>query len=68
MEENLIPVISTIGTDSNGQAYNINSDAVAASLAAALKAERLLYLTDVEGLLEDVSDPKARYPKLIFQV
>ena len=64
MEENLIPVISTIGTDSSGQAYNINSDAVAASLAAALKAERLLYLTDVEGLLEDVSDPASKLSEI----
>ena len=64
MEENLIPVISTIGTDSSGQAYNINSDAVAASLATALKAERLLYLTDVEGLLEDVSDPASKISEI----
>ena len=64
MGENLIPVISTIGTDSNGQAYNINSDAVAAALAGSLKAERLLYLTDVEGLLEDVSDPASMISKI----
>ena len=64
MEENLIPVISTIGTDSNGQAYNINSDTVAAALAGSLKAERLLYLTDVEGLLEDVSDPESKISKI----
>ncbi len=64
MEENLIPVISTIGTDSNGQAYNINSDTVAAALAGSLKAERLLYLTDVEGLLEDVSDPASKISKI----
>ena len=64
MEENLIPVISTIGTDSKGQAYNINSDTVAAALAGSLKAERLLYLTDVEGLLEDVSDPTSKISKI----
>ena len=64
MEENLIPVIATIGTDSNGQAYNINSDTVAAALAGSLKAERLLYLTDVEGLLEDVSDPESKISKI----
>ena len=64
MEENLIPVISTIGTDSNGQAYNINSDTVAAALAGSLKAERLLYLTDIEGLLEDVSDPASKISKI----
>ena len=64
MEENLIPVISTIGTDSKGQAYNINSDTEAAALAGSLKAERLLYLTDVEGLLEDVSDPTSKISKI----
>jgi len=64
MDENIIPVISTIGTDSKGQAYNINSDTVAAALAGSLKAERLLYLTDVEGLLEDVSDPTSKISKI----
>ncbi len=64
MEENLIPVISTIGTDLNGQAYNINSDTVAAALAGSLKAERLLYLTDIEGLLEDVTDPASKISKI----
>ena len=64
MEENLIPVISTIGKDSNGQDYNINSDTVAAALAGSLKAERLLYLTDIEGLLEDVSDPATKISKI----
>ena len=66
MEENLIPVISTIGTDSSGQAYNINSDAVAASLAAALKAERLLYLTEefISLIIQRLF--KAKYEKQHF--
>jgi acetylglutamate kinase len=53
----LVPVISTIGSDEAGQAYNINADVVAGAIAAAVDAARLIYLTDVDGLLEDVSDP-----------
>ncbi|MCS5677178.1 MAG: hypothetical protein NZ600_06565, partial [Acidimicrobiales bacterium] len=55
--ESLIPVVSTIGADLTGQSYNINADTAAAALAAALGAERILYLTDVEGLLADIRDP-----------
>jgi len=57
LAENMIPVISTIGSDLEGQAYNINADTVAGALAAALHAEKVIYLTDVPGLLEDPSDP-----------
>ena len=56
LAEQLIPVVATIGSDSEGQAYNINADLAAAAIAAALKAEKLVYLTDVPGLLTDVSD------------
>ncbi|GMQ85343.1 MAG: acetylglutamate kinase [Acidimicrobiia bacterium] len=59
LAEQLIPVISTIGTDGEGQAYNINADIVAGAIAAAVDAARLIYLTDVDGLLEDVSDPES---------
>ena len=57
LAEELIPVVSTIGADETGQAYNINADAVAGALAEALGAEKLIYLTDIEGLLGDVADP-----------
>lgn len=57
LAEELIPVVATIGSDSSGQAYNINADVAAAAIAEALRAEKLVYLTDVEGLLRDVSDP-----------
>jgi acetylglutamate kinase len=57
LAEDLIPVVSTIGSDATGQAYNINADAVAGALAEALGAEKVLYLTDVEGLLADLHDP-----------
>jgi acetylglutamate kinase len=56
LAENLIPVISTIGTDEAGQALNINADAVAGAVAAELMAEKVLYLSDVPGLLRDVDD------------
>lgn len=56
LAEDLIPVVSTIGADASGQAYNINADAVAGALAEALAAEKLIYLTDVAGLLADVTD------------
>ncbi len=57
LAEDLIPVVSTIGGSAEGQAYNINADTVAGALAVALGAEKVIYLTDVPGLLADVSDP-----------
>lgn len=56
LAEGLIPVISTIGADTAGQAYNINADTVAGAIAASLDAEKVIYLTDVAGLLADVDD------------
>lgn len=53
----LVPVVSTVGSDSDGQAYNINADAVAGAIAEALDAQKLIFLTDVAGLLCDVADP-----------
>jgi acetylglutamate kinase len=55
--EGLIPVVATIGADAAGQAYNINADTVAGALAVALQAEKLIFLTDVEGLRADPKDP-----------
>ena len=52
-----IPVISTIGADGTGQAFNINADSAAIAIAEALDAEKLIYLTDVPGVLTDVDDP-----------
>lgn len=57
LAQNLIPVIATIGSDASGQAYNINADTVAGAIAEALGAEKLVYLTDIEGLRREVSDP-----------
>ena len=55
--EELIPVLATIGSDAEGQAYNINADTVAGAVAEALGAEKLVYLTDVVGLLSEVGNP-----------
>jgi acetylglutamate kinase len=55
--EDLIPVVATIGSGVGGQAYNINADAVAAAVAEALGAAKLVYLTNVAGLLREVGDP-----------
>jgi len=57
IEDEFIPVVATIGTDGLGQAYNINADVVAGAIAEALGAEKLVYLTDIEGLRRDVDDP-----------
>lgn len=57
LAEGLVPVIATIGADRRGQAYNINADTVAGAIAEALKAEKLVFLTDVEGIRSDASDP-----------
>ena len=57
LKEDLIPVVSTIGADADGQAYNINADAVAGALAAAIGAPKLVFLTDVPGVLADPDDP-----------
>lgn len=52
-----IPVISPIASDDNGQPYNTNADVAAAATAAALRARRLVFLSDVPGLLADPADP-----------
>ncbi|CAN5849476.1 acetylglutamate kinase [soil metagenome] len=55
--DEFIPVIATIGTDDTGQAYNINADTVAGAIAEAVSAEKLVYLTDIDGLRGGVDDP-----------
>jgi acetylglutamate kinase len=48
-----VPVISPVGLGEDGEGYNINADAAAAEIAIALKSEKLIYLTDVAGILEN---------------
>lgn len=56
IEDGYIPVIATLGCDEAGQPYNINADSAAARIAAELKAENLISMTDVRGLLRDKDD------------
>mgnify|MGYP004456528727 FL=1 len=57
LEKGYIPVVSTIGCDKEGNAYNINGDTAAAYIAGALNAKRLIMMTNVNGILEDQNDP-----------
>ncbi|MBL6629565.1 MAG: acetylglutamate kinase [Ilumatobacteraceae bacterium] len=59
IDDEFIPVVATIGVDDHGRSYNINADTVAAEIAVALGAEKLVYLTDIEGLRRDVDDPSS---------
>ncbi len=56
-DKGLVPVVATVAAGPGGQPYNVNADAAAGALAAALGAEKLVYLTDVEGLYADLDDP-----------
>jgi len=56
INEELIPVIATMGVDVLGQVYNVNADAVAGAIAHAMQAEKLVYLTDVAGIYADYPD------------
>ncbi len=64
LEENYIPVIATVGIDAEGQVYNINADTAAAEIASALNAENIITLTDIPGLLRDVSDAESLIPEI----
>lgn len=57
LAEDVVPVVATIGSDGEGQAYNINADTAAGAIAEALGAEKLVYLTNIEGLRLNVDDP-----------
>ena len=63
-ESGYIPVISSVGTDEMGQSYNINADTAAAAVATALKAEKLIFLTDIDGVRADAEDPSSLFPVL----
>ncbi|NMA83361.1 MAG: acetylglutamate kinase [Epulopiscium sp.] len=64
IEDDFIPVIAPIGTDTKGNTYNINADYAALAIASALQARKLIFLTDVEGVLADVSDGNSLISKL----
>jgi acetylglutamate kinase len=64
LAQDLVPVVATIGSDETGQAYNINADTAAAAIAVALEAQKLVFLTDVEGIRADRTDPSSLLSQL----
>ena len=64
LDAGFTPVIAPIGTDDLGQSYNINADFAAVHIAKALKARKLVFLTDVSGVLHDVKDPQSFIPEM----
>ena len=64
IRDEYIPVVASIGVDETGQSYNINADLVAGALASALEADKLIYLTDVDGIYRDLEDEDSLIPVL----
>ena len=64
IEKEYIPVVSTVGCDKEGNVYNINADTAASYIAGAMKAERLITMTDIPGILRDVNDPDSLIKKV----
>lgn len=62
LNDGYIPIIATVATSANGQAYNINADTAAARIASCLRAENLILMTDIKGLLENKDDPDTLIP------
>ena len=64
LEKGYIPVVSTVGYDCDGNTYNINADTAAARIAGELKAESLISMTDIDGILRDKNDPSTLISKI----
>ena len=64
LDKGYIPVVSTVGCDHSGNAYNINADTAAAGIAASLGAECLISMTDISGILEDKDNPETLIKKI----
>jgi acetylglutamate kinase len=64
LDNGYVPVISSLGADDQGNVYNINADTIAAEIAAHLGAEKLILLTDVDGILRERDDPSSRISRL----
>ena len=62
LEKDYIPVITTVGSDLEVDTYNINADTAAAHIAGALRAERLITMTDITGVMMDPHDPESLMP------
>jgi len=67
LDNGYVPVISSLGADEQGNIYNINADTIAAEIAVHLQAEKLILLTDVDGILLDRDDPSSRVSRLTVE-
>ena len=59
LDNDFVAVISTVGVDEEGNSYNVNADYAAVAVAGALNAEKLVFITDVAGVMRDVNDPNS---------
>lgn len=64
IDKGYIPVVSTVGCDTDGNVYNINADTAAAKIAGELHAQSLISMTDISGILRDKDDPSTLIPKI----
>ena len=64
LDADFVPVISPVGVDEDGNTYNINADYAASAIAGALGAQKLVFMTDVEGILKDKDDPSSLIRRL----
>jgi acetylglutamate kinase len=64
LDHDYLPVISSLGADDEGNVYNINADTIAAEIAAHLQAEKLILLTNVDGIYQDIGDPNTKISRL----
>ena len=64
LEKDFLPVVCSVGLDNDFQAYNVNADEAACAIAKAVKAEKLAFLTDIEGVYKDPKDPETLIPEL----
>jgi acetylglutamate kinase len=67
LDNGYVPVIASLGADEQGNVYNINADTIAAEIAVHLQAEKLVLLTDVDGILLDRDDPQSRISRLTIK-
>jgi acetylglutamate kinase len=67
VDDGFIPVIASVGVGEDGGSFNINADTVAGDVASALGSEKVIFLTDVDGLYRDVEDPGSLISALVLE-
>ena len=67
LDNDYIPVVSSLGADEQGNIFNINADTIAAEIAVHLEAEKLILMTDIDGILMNVEDPSSRVSRLTVE-